>query len=260
MANLSAKVEAELEPMEQALRELPPARGMRKLSVLELAGTASLLNSFYHGVENILKQALLATGRPCPPEQLGIATCHRRLARKGSFPLRRGTDSPPTWPSGISSPTPTALTWTWNSCSHWSGTCARFAPAFRPRRGDSCGREKERGGHVEALAIRIAQGKDAQVLGGKRVVELSMGTLTAGTKYRGEFETIDLVDKAGARTQVPMLSLRQGGGQDATAIAEASPAAGVCGTLKSGSGQARSGKIPERLQPSGRVSVRPAVG
>ncbi len=41
---------------------------------------------------------------------------------------------------------------------------------------------------VEALAIRIAQGKDPQVLGGKRVVELSMGTLTAGTKYRGEFE------------------------------------------------------------------------
>ena len=41
---------------------------------------------------------------------------------------------------------------------------------------------------VEALAIRIAQGKDPQILGGKRVVELSMGTLTAGTKYRGEFE------------------------------------------------------------------------
>jgi ATP-dependent Clp protease ATP-binding subunit ClpC len=44
-------------------------------------------------------------------------------------------------------------------------------------------------------------------------------------------KAIDLVDKAGARTQVPMLSLRQGGGQDATAIAEASPATGVCGTV-----------------------------
>lgn len=55
MANLSEKVEAELEQVEQALRELPPARGMLKLSVLELAGTASLLSSFYHGVENILK-------------------------------------------------------------------------------------------------------------------------------------------------------------------------------------------------------------
>jgi len=41
---------------------------------------------------------------------------------------------------------------------------------------------------VEAMAVRIAQGKDAQVLGGKRVIELSMGSLVAGTKYRGEFE------------------------------------------------------------------------
>ena len=41
---------------------------------------------------------------------------------------------------------------------------------------------------VEALAIRIAQGKDAHVLGGKRIVALNMGTLVGDTKYRGEFE------------------------------------------------------------------------
>jgi ATP-dependent Clp protease ATP-binding subunit ClpC len=41
---------------------------------------------------------------------------------------------------------------------------------------------------VEAVAIRAAQGKDPQVLAGKRIVELNMGALTAGTKYRGEFE------------------------------------------------------------------------
>ncbi|MDD2455432.1 MAG: ATP-dependent Clp protease ATP-binding subunit, partial [Kiritimatiellae bacterium] len=41
---------------------------------------------------------------------------------------------------------------------------------------------------VEAVAQRIADGKDAHVLGGKRIVEISMGTLVAGTKYRGEFE------------------------------------------------------------------------
>jgi ATP-dependent Clp protease ATP-binding subunit ClpC len=41
---------------------------------------------------------------------------------------------------------------------------------------------------VEALAVRVAQGKDSQVLGGKRIIELSIGTLVAGTKYRGEFE------------------------------------------------------------------------
>lgn len=41
---------------------------------------------------------------------------------------------------------------------------------------------------VEALAVRAVQGKDTQVLGGKRIVELNMGILVGGTKYRGEFE------------------------------------------------------------------------
>ncbi|ODS32042.1 MAG: negative regulator of genetic competence ClpC/MecB [Candidatus Scalindua rubra] len=41
---------------------------------------------------------------------------------------------------------------------------------------------------VEALAIRITQGKDPQVLEGKRIVELNIGALMGGTKYRGEFE------------------------------------------------------------------------
>jgi hypothetical protein len=75
MANLSEKVEAELEQIEQALREVPSARGMHKLSVLELAGTAPLLSSFYHGVENILKQSLLATETALP----GGAAWHRDL-------------------------------------------------------------------------------------------------------------------------------------------------------------------------------------
>ena len=41
---------------------------------------------------------------------------------------------------------------------------------------------------AEAIAIRAAEGKDPQVLAGKRIVELSVGTLVAGTKYRGAFE------------------------------------------------------------------------
>jgi len=41
---------------------------------------------------------------------------------------------------------------------------------------------------VEALAVRIVEGKDPDVLAGKRIVELNMGALTGGTKYRGEFE------------------------------------------------------------------------
>ncbi len=41
---------------------------------------------------------------------------------------------------------------------------------------------------VEALAERIAGGRDRKLLSGRRVVELSMAELVAGTKYRGEFE------------------------------------------------------------------------
>jgi ATP-dependent Clp protease ATP-binding subunit ClpC len=41
---------------------------------------------------------------------------------------------------------------------------------------------------AEAIAIRAAQGKDPQVLAGKRIIEISMSSLVAGTKYRGEFE------------------------------------------------------------------------
>ena len=66
MASLLEKVEAELEQMDQALRLLPEARRVTKLSILELGGTASLLSSVYHGVENILKQGLLSVGVALP--------------------------------------------------------------------------------------------------------------------------------------------------------------------------------------------------
>ena len=41
---------------------------------------------------------------------------------------------------------------------------------------------------VEALAMRIIEGKGPDFLKESRIVELNMGTLVAGTKYRGEFE------------------------------------------------------------------------
>lgn len=41
---------------------------------------------------------------------------------------------------------------------------------------------------VEGLAQRIVQGKDAMVLGGKRLIELNIGALISGSQYRGEFE------------------------------------------------------------------------
>ena len=41
---------------------------------------------------------------------------------------------------------------------------------------------------VEALAVRAVQGKDPQVLSGKKIIELNIGAILGGTKYRGEFE------------------------------------------------------------------------
>lgn len=54
---------------------------------------------------------------------------------------------------------------------------------------------------VEALAARVAQGKS---LAGKRIVELDMASITAGTKYRGEFEErlTRIIDEAAAHPEV----------------------------------------------------------
>lgn len=41
---------------------------------------------------------------------------------------------------------------------------------------------------VEALAVRAIHGKDSQILGDRQIIELNMGALMGGTKYRGEFE------------------------------------------------------------------------
>ncbi|CAK0889039.1 unnamed protein product, partial [Prorocentrum cordatum] len=41
---------------------------------------------------------------------------------------------------------------------------------------------------AEGLALRIAEGNVPQMLEDKRVIELDLGTLLSGTKYRGEFE------------------------------------------------------------------------
>ncbi len=41
---------------------------------------------------------------------------------------------------------------------------------------------------VEGLAQRIIQGKDARILGGKKLIELNISSVISGSQYRGEFE------------------------------------------------------------------------
>ncbi len=57
---------------------------------------------------------------------------------------------------------------------------------------------------VEALAMRTAHGKDPQMLGGYHIIELSMGTLLANTRYRGEFEErlTKIIEEAQARSDI----------------------------------------------------------
>ena len=57
---------------------------------------------------------------------------------------------------------------------------------------------------VEALALRVIEGKDSQVLAGKRIIEINVSALVGGTKYRGEFEErlSHIIEEARAHPEV----------------------------------------------------------
>ena len=66
MAEVRERVEAELENIERVVAELPGDDSLPNLSSLELAGVATLIHNFYNGIENILKQLVIARGEKLP--------------------------------------------------------------------------------------------------------------------------------------------------------------------------------------------------
>ncbi|MBU2493779.1 MAG: hypothetical protein KJ571_14215 [Bacteroidetes bacterium] len=69
MADLSQKIRAELENIEEVFNILPLHSELSKLSTLELAGVAALLHNLYNGIENILKQILISQNIELPGGQ-----------------------------------------------------------------------------------------------------------------------------------------------------------------------------------------------
>ncbi|MCK5147276.1 hypothetical protein KAR48_11005 [bacterium] len=88
MVKLIDKIEAEFENIDNILIELPSFNKLPYLSLLELAGVAALIHSFYNGIENILKQIIkhenisLPIGSSWHRDLLTISEQNRILSRE----------------------------------------------------------------------------------------------------------------------------------------------------------------------------------
>lgn len=58
MDSLKQRISAELENINALITEIPATERLPYLTLLELAGVATLIHNFYNGIENILKQIL----------------------------------------------------------------------------------------------------------------------------------------------------------------------------------------------------------
>ncbi|MBN1114965.1 MAG: hypothetical protein JXA66_06455 [Oligoflexia bacterium] len=95
MKNLKQNIEAELKNIEDILSRLPGMEDLHKLSVLELAGTSAMVQSFYNGIENILKQCLLSkkiklpAGRNWHKELLLLSVSKKIVSRSLAEDLKK---------------------------------------------------------------------------------------------------------------------------------------------------------------------------
>jgi uncharacterized protein YutE (UPF0331/DUF86 family) len=62
MVDLTKKIAAEKQNVEQALDNLKEALSRKEKSIVELAAIATFLHNIYNGIENILKQVLKTKG------------------------------------------------------------------------------------------------------------------------------------------------------------------------------------------------------
>ena len=95
MADLRDRIESEYEAIRKTVDAMPPAGRLKELSILELAGVATLLHNFYNGIENVLKQVFLAKSLPIPEgpawhrDLLAAAQEHRVLSKTTAEQLKQ---------------------------------------------------------------------------------------------------------------------------------------------------------------------------
>ncbi|MCX5646632.1 MAG: hypothetical protein NTZ17_18420 [Phycisphaerae bacterium] len=95
MANLRDRIESEYEAIQKTLDTMPLSGHLAELSVLELAGVATLLHNLYNGIENVLKQVFLAKDLPIPEgsawhrDLLTAAEKHRILSKTTAEELKQ---------------------------------------------------------------------------------------------------------------------------------------------------------------------------
>jgi hypothetical protein len=94
MATLRERIDAEWENIDKVIHSLPEVRRLNSLSPLELAGVGSLIHGFYNGIENILKQCVVAADFNLPDgpswhqDLLKLATSQHVISESVSEKLR----------------------------------------------------------------------------------------------------------------------------------------------------------------------------